>query len=60
MLSDQIIPLTSPALEGATRLKIEGFMMNDGDVSLIVCRFSENTSVAIIERLGDVSVKVLK
>jgi hypothetical protein len=41
-------------------LKIEKLRIGDGEVSFIVRRTPEGTSIGIIEQRGNVSVEVLK
>jgi hypothetical protein len=51
--------IDSPAMpDWLDWLKIEKLKVGDGEVSLIVRRTSEGTSIGIIERRGNVTVEV--
>ena len=58
---DRKLVIDSPAMPGwLDWLKIGDLKVGDGEVSLMVRRTAEGSSIEIIERRGDVSVEVLK
>ncbi len=58
---DRKLVIDSPTMpEWLDWLRIEGLKVGDGEVSLILRRVPEGTSVSIIERRGNVSIEVLK
>jgi hypothetical protein len=58
---DRKLVIDSPAMpDWLDWLKIENLRVGKGAVSLLVRRVPEGASIGIIERLGDVTVEVVK